>query len=168
MAYLQARRVETAQTRPEDIRDIRRHIQNLEFQVQQLRHNLATDVTETEAAAPKAYEPVSYRAVREILEARRARDQYFDRYLFGEPAWDILLELYCSELCQMRMTVSKLCVGAAVPATTALRWITNMEEAGLLTRESDPLDRRRLFVSLTDRARESLIKYFQEVMGGER
>jgi hypothetical protein len=38
-----------------------------------------------------------------------------------------------------------------VPPTTALRWIGQMTEAGLLERVEDETDRRRAFIALTDK-----------------
>ena len=146
---------------PDDVLNIQRQVQNLEFQVQKLRQNI--DGESQQPDVPTSHGPVSYRAIREMLDARRLRDRYFGQSLFGEPAWDILLELYASELAQVRITVSQLCIGAAVPATTALRWIGNLEAGGLLTRHKDKLDGRRVFVFLTDKAREAFRSYFDSV-----
>lgn len=54
------------------------------------------------------------------------------------------------------MTVSSLCVAAAVPPTTALRWIGLLTERGLLVRAVDDADRRRAFVGLSDTAARAL------------
>lgn len=167
MPQSHAHRAGPVPMRSEDIRDIRRHLQNLEFQVQQLRQEI--DLNPGEAThSIAAASPVSYRLVREMIDARRTRDRHFGDSLFGEPAWDILLALYAAELAQMRVTTSQLCLGAAVPATTALRWIGNLDEAGLLERRNDPFDGRRVFVNLTDKARETFRSYFEELLGTER
>jgi len=64
-----------------------------------------------------------HKQVRAVIRARRARAQFFEATLFADPAWDMLLELFASELGTERMSVTALCAGAAVPPTTALRWI---------------------------------------------
>ena len=87
--------------------------------------------------------------VRAILKARRARDRLFAGGLFADPAWDMLLELYAAELCGYRVSISSLCTAAAVPTTTALRWTKCLEEKGLARRSPDPLDGRRVFISLS-------------------
>jgi DNA-binding MarR family transcriptional regulator len=87
--------------------------------------------------------------VAQIINARALRPQFFGPELFGEPAWDILLELYQSQLCQFRMKVSSVCAASGVPATTALRWMKVMEGRGLIERRADPRDGRRVFVSLS-------------------
>jgi DNA-binding MarR family transcriptional regulator len=101
--------------------------------------------------------------VRSILKARRMRGEFFEASLFADPAWDILLELYSAELEQQRVSVGSLCIGAAVPATTALRWITLLETRGLIRRTADPRDGRRYFVSLSDSAATALERYFAAV-----
>lgn len=104
-----------------------------------------------------------HKRVREILKLRRRRDNFFGAELFADPAWDILLELYEAELAQHRVTVSSLCVGAAVPATTALRWINHLESRGLIVRAADPFDGRRAFLSLSSRALTDMENFFWAV-----
>lgn len=104
--------------------------------------------------------PVTAQDIRAVLKARRSRSQFFASELFADPAWDLLLQLYEAELRQQRVTVTTLCDGAGVPATTALRWITTLENKGLLTRSKDPLDGRRLFVRLSSDARDAMNGYF--------
>ncbi|WP_448658634.1 hypothetical protein ACPVPU_14285 [Sphingomonas sp. CJ99] len=87
--------------------------------------------------------------LRAAIRARRLRDRYFPADLFGDPAWDILLDLMLAEIEHRRVPVSSLCIAAAVPPTTALRWIGQMTEQKLLTREADALDRRRSYIKLT-------------------
>ena len=101
--------------------------------------------------------------VREVIRARRVRARYFDETLFADPAWDMLLDLLQAEIAQHRVPVSSLCIAAAVPPTTALRWIKTMTDAGLFLRRSDPHDGRRVFVELSPGASESIRRYFSEV-----
>lgn len=106
---------------------------------------------------------VSLGAVRATIRARRLRSQYFSDDLFADPAWDMLLELLSAELSNQRMSVSSLCMGAGVPATTALRWLKSLVEKGLMTRRDDPLDARRVFVELSPDSSRALRSYFAEV-----
>ena len=59
----------------------------------------------------------------------------------------MLLDLYAAELEGAQVSVSSLCIAAAVAPTTALRWIGRMTEAGLFVRQPDPFDRRRAFLA---------------------
>ena len=101
--------------------------------------------------------------VRQILKMRRNRDNFFEAGLFADPAWDILLELYAAELAQRRVSVSSLCVGAAVPSTTGLRWIKGLEQNGMIERTEDPMDARRFFLSLSNTALRSMDAYFESL-----
>ena len=101
--------------------------------------------------------------VRGAIRARRLRDQYFPKDLFADPAWDMLLDLFAARLEGMTVSVSSLCIAAAVPPTTALRWITAMTDAGLLMRREDPSDRRRAFVALSAQAVAGMQGYGQAV-----
>ena len=106
---------------------------------------------------------VSLDAVRLVIRARRVRARYFDEELFADPAWDMLLDLLQAEIAQHRVPVSSLCIAAAVPATTALRWIKTMTDAGLFKRRADPHDGRRVFVELSAIASDAMHRYFGEV-----
>lgn len=103
------------------------------------------------------------RDVRRLLRERRARADYFVADLFADPAWDLLLNLFGAKLGQRRTSVSDACAAAAVPATTALRWLTTLEQKGLVKRSPDPIDARRIFVELTDDATASMHSYFNSV-----
>ena len=106
---------------------------------------------------------VSTELVRAIIEARNARKRFFGDQLFADPAWDILLELYVLRCDQRRASVSKLSLGAGVPTTTALRWIEKLHSDGLVEREPDPLDARRVWVALSDRGFEAMQSYVHAI-----
>ncbi|THD38364.1 MAG: hypothetical protein E7773_01020 [Sphingomonas sp.] len=98
--------------------------------------------------------------IRRVIRARRMRDQFFADGLFEDPAWDMLLDLYAAEIEGAQVSVSSLCIAAAVAPTTALRWIARMTDAGLFVRQPDPFDRRRAFLALSESAREKMGRYF--------
>ncbi|MEP7349798.1 MAG: hypothetical protein ABI668_07580 [Sphingorhabdus sp.] len=104
--------------------------------------------------------------VRHMIKLRRLRDSYFDSALFADPAWDILLDLIAAELEGKTVSVSSLCIAAAVPATTALRWITAMTNSGMLVRHHDPDDARRVFIALSAETRASLQQYLFDIQKG--
>jgi hypothetical protein len=106
---------------------------------------------------------VSAEAVRSVIRARRLRSRYFPEELFADPAWDMLLDLLQAEISHLRVPVSSLCIAAAVPATTALRWLKTMVSKGLFIRRADPHDGRRVFVELAPEASRALRNYFAEL-----
>lgn len=101
--------------------------------------------------------------VRAVIRARRLRARFFDAELFADPAWDMLLDLFQAEIAQHRVPVSSLCIAAAVPPTTALRWIKTMTDTGLFRRRADPHDGRRIFVELAPDASGAMRRYFAQV-----
>jgi hypothetical protein len=103
--------------------------------------------------------------VRSVIRARRLRARYFPEQLFADPAWDMLLDLLQAEIAQLRVPVSSLCIAAAVPATTALRWLKTMVQEGIFVRRADPHDGRRVFVELAPATSDALRRYFAEVGG---
>ena len=103
------------------------------------------------------------RAVTAVIQARRLRAHFFDEELFADPAWDMMLDQFRAELCQRRIATSSLCVAAAVPATTALRWIKAMTEKGLFVRHDDPFDGRRVYIELAPDVSEALRRYFAKI-----
>lgn len=110
---------------------------------------------------PESAEPIEIIAsdIRGIIRARRMRSQFFEADLFADPAWDMLLDLFASDLERRRVSVSSLCIAAAVPPTTALRWIGTLHEAGLFERQADPADRRRAYIALSPKAIEGMRAY---------
>lgn len=104
--------------------------------------------------------PVEAALIRDMIRARRLRDELFGPGLFADPAWDILLDLTAARIEGRSVAVSSLCIAAAVPATTALRWIKQLTETGLLRRVADPDDGRRIFIELSDAAARRMMIYF--------
>lgn len=86
------------------------------------------------------------------LRQRRARQQLFGVDLFGDGAWDIMLDLYCARLASCNVSVMDACVAAGVPTTTGIRFIKQLGQAGIIFRRRDSSDRRRSWVELTDAA----------------
>lgn len=123
----------------------------------------AAGLVEVPAQPSGAVPDVSIDTVRTVIRARRLRDRYFPEDLFADPAWDMLLDLLQAELSQLRVPVSSLCIAAAVPATTALRWLKSMTEQGLFVRRADPHDARRVFVELAPQTSASMRRYFADV-----
>jgi hypothetical protein len=101
--------------------------------------------------------------IRAIIRARRMRDHFFRAELFADPAWDMLLDLMAARLERNRVAVSSLCIAAAVPPTTALRWIKTLCDQGVFVRVADPEDGRRVFIELADSAAAGLESYFKAV-----
>ncbi len=97
---------------------------------------------------------------------RRKREAILgNAHLLGEPAWDILLDLYIATGEGHEVSVSSACIGSAAPATTGLRWLGVLQEQGLVERFNDPTDQRRVLVKLSPLGLERMEIYFAEVAG---
>jgi DNA-binding MarR family transcriptional regulator len=150
-------------------------LRQLSDEVSRIATMLSRLSTGPEAQAPKPAMPiqqeksadisadVSADMVRTVIRARRLRTRYFADHLFADPAWDMLLDLFQAEIAQLRVPVSSLCIAAAVPATTALRWLKTMVQEGIFVRRADPHDGRRVFVELAPSASDAMRRYFADV-----
>ena len=103
------------------------------------------------------------RLIRRVIRQRQLRARFFDGDLFADPAWDILLDLTAARAEHLRVSVTSLCIASGVPPTTALRWIGQMTDAGLLLRVDDEADRRRAFIALSDKSADAMARYFHEL-----
>jgi hypothetical protein len=94
---------------------------------------------------------------------RRARAKVFGGNMLREPAWDILLDLFIAHLDGTAIRVSSACIAACVPATTGLRWLTVLEEQGLITRSQDD-DARASQVALTKHGVKKMTEYISAMI----
>lgn len=99
----------------------------------------------------------------EIYRARRRRKRFFDPVLFGEPAWDLLLDLFIARLKKKRVSVSSACYAADVPPTTALRWLGVLADSNLIERFESETDQRVTWVRLTDYASQLMAKFVRDM-----
>lgn len=85
-----------------------------------------------------------------IIEHRERRRRYVSTDVLGEPAWDMLLDLFIKFTRGAKVTTSSLCITSRVPLTTALRHISVLEEKGYVTRGQSRLDKQATLVGLSD------------------
>ena len=94
-----------------------------------------------------------------IYSARRKRDRMLQGDLFGEPAWDMLLALYCLPQRGEQLSVTTLSYAANIPQSTGHRIQAALGAEGLIERQPEASDRRRQLVNLTERGRTMLERY---------
>lgn len=99
-----------------------------------------------------------------IYRDRQRRSKYLPTIPFAEPAWDLLLDLYFRTCRKERVSVSNACVASGVPSATALRWIDILIESGLVVREADAADRRRIWLKPTEECMTQLKSYFSSMV----
>jgi hypothetical protein len=113
--------------------------------------------------APRPGRPAGSRLAlaRKAYALRRKRASIFGTPdIFGEPAWDILLDLYIAAGERKSVSVSSACIGSAAPATTGLRWLSVLAAEGLVVRENDAEDHRRVLVRLTPSGAAAMDRFF--------
>lgn len=101
----------------------------------------------------------------EIL-VRGNRNRHFPAGYFSDPAWDILLDLDKAERENLNFHIANIGHDANIPLTTLLRYLATLEKDGFVTRGSDPTDRRKSLVRLSDKGRELLDKVFEDTVSG--
>lgn len=113
---------------------------------------------------PSAQPEITQDVIRAIIRARQARAGYLPLELLSDPAWGMLLELLHGELAGQRVSVSTLCEAAAVPDSTAVRWLKALEAHDLAVRRSDPHEGESECVELTRKGSAALRDYFRDVL----
>jgi hypothetical protein len=108
-------------------------------------------------------DPVSEEFIRDTILARRLRYRFFPERFFGEPAWDLLLELLLGEIEGRQVTVPNLCEAAGVPAAITLRWLNGLATEGMIMRRFDPRDSTCELIELSPSAERALRRYFHEL-----
>lgn len=84
-----------------------------------------------------------------VMAFRARRNELFAADLFGEPAWDMLLELFRARREGRELSVKSLTIAASAPQTTAGRHLVQLIGQGLATCADDPGDGRRKLVAIT-------------------
>lgn len=155
---LESDKTETRQSRPET-RLFEFHTSADEYHLDQR----AGDRKLVRTVRPALPDP---RLIRRIIRNRQSRANFFNKFgkdIFGDPAWDMLLDLAVARAEHTRVSVTSLCIASGVPPTTALRWISLMVDEGLFVRVDDESDKRRAFIALSDKAADIMASYFVSI-----
>ena len=99
-----------------------------------------------------------------IYSGRQNRPGADDTRLFGEPAWDMILDLYIHQAQGRPTSITAACIGSHAPATTALRYIDLLCDLGWVEKIPDDNDRRRSLLALTPSAKERINGYLDRML----
>ena len=100
-----------------------------------------------------------------LLRQRQLRKRFLPADLFQEPGWDMLIAVYVADRRGQPVNVKALVATIDAPATTSQRWIDHLDKLGLVSRAIDPLDRRRVEVSLTAAGQSAMESYLAAIIG---
>lgn len=103
--------------------------------------------------------PLLARMAREEHNERASRTKFLDAGIYGEPGWNMLLDLYANKFEGRQISITSACIASGAPPTTALRHVSNFVDQGLVHRWDDPADQRRSWLDLTDFAYNALSNY---------
>lgn len=133
-----------------DLAELDRILSAIEQRLADIRHQVPLVMPEAQPALE---------AARQIYHRRRRRDTIFKGFeLFGEPSWDILLDLFIAFETRQKVAVSSACIGSASPPTTGLRHVDALQDRGLVEREPDPDDGRRVWLRISPRGRDLMLQ----------
>lgn len=135
--------------------DLLRQLDEIHTRIEVLLEERSGDGTETIC-------PQAARAALTSSRLRLRRQRFFGETLFGDPAWEILTELYLAEADGTVLPAASAASTAPVPRSTALRWIDALVAEGWLIRCPGWPDRERFLVRLSDKARRSMNLVFSE------
>jgi hypothetical protein len=145
-------------------------LEQLAAQARSVADGLATLASLSSSEGPGFIDPPSRQPeaeqalaamARGYLKVRRLRESMLGADLFSDPAWDLLLDLFASEVEGKRVCVSSATIAANVPATTGLRWLELLMKHHLAVRHRDESDGRRSFVKLTPRAKAAIASWLE-------
>ncbi len=102
--------------------------------------------------------------IRVLQFVRRARDRAVPVCADGDPSWDILLFVQEQALLGNRVSVTAACHASTIPQTTAMRKVDELVAAGLLTRDADPADRRRINLAPTELGAAQITGFLQDAL----
>lgn len=114
-----------------------------------------------EGMAPSPKQLQSF--VRSIVRFRQNRAQFLDSALFADPAWDILLDLTSAALEGKPVPASSVSAASQAPLSTALRYIRQLTDAGLIRSWRDPEDKRRTLLELEPETFQAMHDYLSSV-----
>lgn len=106
---------------------------------------------------PRSYESLDNSTLaaiaRRMIVKRRLRDRLLDiPELFGEPAWDMMLELFAAYIDGRPLSPTSACVSSSVSVQTGLRYLKALEDKGLVECVPDLADPCVVRVRLTQTA----------------
>jgi FixJ family two-component response regulator len=101
--------------------------------------------------------------IRRLLRNEAKRRQLGNGALFGDPAWDMLLDLTIARLEGRHVSVSSACIASGAPTTTALRLVNRLVGESILGRIPDEKDGRRDFLVIDPTIEGPLIAYLNEL-----
>ena len=97
-----------------------------------------------------------------LREARRLRGEIFPRIPFGNPNWDVMLDLFIQEMNGFRTSLDHLALTGDLPAPVVYESVHELARFGLIDRTPDRFDNRVFWLSLTTTGRQGMFDLFAQ------
>lgn len=104
---------------------------------------------------------MSVGVLKSLRSLHRARTSNLPEGLPVEASWEILMDLYVSELRKERTSLTAIGGSSGVSLTSALRRIQELEGKGMIARIQDEKDRRRAAAQLTEKGRHAVQSFIR-------
>jgi DNA-binding MarR family transcriptional regulator/DNA-binding NarL/FixJ family response regulator len=159
-----------------------RYLQKIDQTVMQLR-GLVTDIEQkswvreeplnaieahepqvhgSEYAMPTHPNPYMEKAL-SLTRLQTRKNEFTDLPELMSKAWSILLEIFTTEMSGRAAYVTTVAVGSAVAVSSTNRHLDLLQQRDLIVRHRDASDKRRIRVQLTDKARDQITQYFDQI-----
>lgn len=113
---------------------------------------------------PPARVETAIEAARRAYRERKSRTAFVgNKEIFGEPAWDMLLDLFIRQTDEEEVVVKSASLDANAPPTTEIRWIRALEKNGLVEIHVDTEDTGRHLIHLTPTGYEGMLRYLESI-----
>lgn len=141
--------------------EIERICMDLQLVLDNVRSDFYKNDRDINTRSTEIRDSVLLKIAKKLIRERNKRQVYFSNISFSEPSWDIMLDLFVAGLTGCRISISSACIASRVPATTALRYITQLSRVGLVNRVADAQDARRAYIELSRKAMNAMRDYLQ-------
>jgi hypothetical protein len=126
----------------------------------------ATDGRDAEEIARADREQALTVAI-QVAACRKRRTLFHPDYFFGEPCWDMLIDLFIAHGQMRETSIAHLCTISQVPHGTALRYLGRLESRGDVVCTSDESG-RRASVRISETAVERMVASLSDISGHGR
>jgi hypothetical protein len=109
---------------------------------------------------------VALEAARKAVRDREARADFVgNQEIFGEPAWDILLDLFIRQANESHVSARGAMTHSGAGPSTVVRWLSVLEQNGLIQTMPDPSDSKHSLIQLTPAGYEGMLRYLEAISG---
>ena len=102
-------------------------------------------------------------AIRRLITMHKKRQLQLGPGTVDDAVWIIMFDMLLAELNDKKISVTSLCVDSGASTTTAFRRLRELIDSGYAAKMNDPDDKRRLYVCLTDKGRNLIASYLEDL-----